>query len=638
MAKKLTILLILGFLGFSQLGYGQRNLVTWESSYHDFGYLQEDVPAVYEFRFRNNSSEPLKVNSVISNCRCIMPYWENEFVEPNSWGALRVTFLEHEPGIFKKGLKVMVGEQRMPEFLHIKAEIGFERRVEPITSTNRPTTTTPPTTRPTTPGNKIISRPSSAPDLTAAFQMEKLNTAQNAKYMATREKEMITEINMVRSNPKAYTLIVNEYIKELQDRLLEGNVAELDYLEDEIATATELIRELERMKPMSIVKPHPKLQQAAENHGINMSNTNNFNHRSSNGSTPFDRITGAAPELATGAENLVAGHYNVRKAVLSLLVDANVTGRIHRKIILNPEWEFLACAEVGKVGKLNDVWVQNFAKSKKMIVPNTIKPNTNLSNTDANNDNPPPPGRLNKENNKPNNNPPAPGRKNKETQNNSDNEPDLNVPGRKNKKTVPPPSTNTTSNNTTAKPLTPRAAFLNTREQTMVDEINLLRSNPKGYIPYVNEHINKLQKQIAKNPNMAVFLAEEIEASRELIEDLHNTPTLPLLTPLKDMQQASISHAKDIKRMGNLTHVGSDGSYHWQRIAERAPEVTASAENLVGGVQSIRGALIVLLVDTSIKNRAHRRVILNPTWKYISCHDIGVVGETPFCWIQNFGR
>ena len=59
-------------------------------------------------------------------------------------------------------------------------------------------------------------------------------------------------------------------------------------------------------------------------------------------------------------------------------------------------------------------------------------------------------------------------------------------------------------------------------------------------------------------------------------------------------------------------------------------------ENLVGGPDDIRRAVILLLVDDGIPNRGHRKALLNPAWKYVACHKVGTIGSMPNSWIQNF--
>ena len=92
-----------------------------------------------------------------------------------------------------------------------------------------------------------------------------------------------------------------------------------------------------------------------------------------------------------------------------------------------------------------------------------------------------------------------------------------------------------TSNNETAAttpPSTPNTnasmSTMSSMEQQMIDEINLLRKDPKGYVKHVEEYIKQVQ-----NDDMldAAYKAEEISTAKELINELKNLNPLSILEP-----------------------------------------------------------------------------------------------------------
>lgn len=180
-----------------------------------------------------------------------------------------------------------------------------------------------------------------------------------AKYMRVEERGMLAEINLLRSNPSEYIPYVQEYVTAIKNSGFPAN-----YILEEEKTAQELIQELKKMSPLSIVQPHRQLYKACENHAKDILKRGRGGHMSSDGSSPLDRVNKVAPELYGGFENLVGGGDDVRQSVIMLLVDAGIPNRGHRKNLLDPRWKYAACYKVGKVGRVNNYWIQNFAKDK----------------------------------------------------------------------------------------------------------------------------------------------------------------------------------------------------------------------------------------------------------------------------------
>lgn len=182
------------------------------------------------------------------------------------------------------------------------------------------------------------------------------------------------------------------------------------------------------------------------------------------------------------------------------------------------------------------------------------------------------------------------------------------------------PTTSQVSNNTS----------MTSEEMQMVDEINFIRSNPAGYIPYIEQYIQYLKE----NGDMG----NSIATSQELIAELKRTPALPILQTLPCLYTAAKKHGDDQRKKGDTSHHGSDGSWPWDRVTRECPELKDGNENLVGGPSDIRRAVILLLVDDGIDTRGHRKTLLQADWKYVACHKMGTIGSMPNCWIQQFGN
>jgi LysM repeat protein len=194
----------------------------------------------------------------------------------------------------------------------------------------------------------------------------------------------------------------------------------------------------------------------------------------------------------------------------------------------------------------------------------------------------------------------------------------------------PPVNTNNTPAPSNAPSTVPNNTAMSSEEMQMVNEVNLVRSNPTGYIPYIEQYIQHLKE----NGDMG----NSIATSKELIEELKRTPKLSTLQTLPCLYTAAKKHGDDQRRRGDTDHQGTDGSWPWDRVLRECSDLKDGNENLVGGPSDIRRAVILLLVDDGIDTRGHRKTMLQADWKYIACHKMGTIGTMPNCWVQQFGN
>ena len=189
-----------------------------------------------------------------------------------------------------------------------------------------------------------------------------------------------------------------------------------------------------------------------------------------------------------------------------------------------------------------------------------------------------------------------------------------------------PPVNNIPANS----PIVANNTSMSSEEMQMVDEVNLVRYNPEGYISFIEDYIAELK---SRND-----MSSATKTAKELIAELKNTPKLSVLQTLPCLYTAAKKHGDDQRRKGDTDHQGSDGSWPWDRVTRECRDLKDGNENLVGGPSDIRRAVILLLVDDGIEGRGHRKTMLQPDWKYVVCHKMGTIGTMPNCWIQLFGN
>jgi uncharacterized protein YkwD len=221
--------------------------------------------------------------------------------------------------------------------------------------------------------------------------IDSLNTAKNCLYMKPEEREMIYEINRLRSNPKSYLQYIEPLLADARQTLKKSgkgtknysltyttstrNGKEIKTVDttwhytnlEEVKALTTLVYDLKKLKALSILQPDSGIYNAAKKHAADQdAHEWKLLHTGSDGSNPWDRITKFSPSMANGNEN-IAGKYpeaTPRDIILQLLIDSGIPGYGHRYNLLDPQWTYGACLSAGKHEGLY-WWIQNFGVKKK---------------------------------------------------------------------------------------------------------------------------------------------------------------------------------------------------------------------------------------------------------------------------------
>lgn len=190
---------------------------------------------------------------------------------------------------------------------------------------------------------------------TSGIDFNRLNTAKNAAYLTPSEKQMILEINFVRCHPATYATILSA---ELSKRSAENGGLE----PDEFVALEEIIERLKKMKALAPIHPAECITRAAQKHGADMKAHGFVAHDGTGGSGPGERMKKACGDILSSGENIGGGDESIRIKVIKLLLDDGISGRGHREILLDPQWTHVGVHYVQKVGLIDDIWVQDFAR------------------------------------------------------------------------------------------------------------------------------------------------------------------------------------------------------------------------------------------------------------------------------------
>jgi hypothetical protein len=172
------------------------------------------------------------------------------------------------------------------------------------------------------------------------WDIEALDVARNVSYLSTVEKDVVLEMNKVRTNPAKYAEL---YIKPLL-KYYHGNnfvvPGEIIVITNEgQKVVKECINYLLKARAVDILTSESGLSLAAKDHANDQSKTGQTGHDGSDRSTFTDRINRYGKvEVGTWGENISYGQPTGREIVIQLLVDDGVKSRGHRKNIMSKEF------------------------------------------------------------------------------------------------------------------------------------------------------------------------------------------------------------------------------------------------------------------------------------------------------------
>ena len=175
---------------------------------------------------------------------------------------------------------------------------------------------------------------------------EELNTASEAVYLSELERDVIFELNKVRSDPPRYA---KEYLEEVK-KAYKGKFLTYEgqipiKTEEGIAPLEECIKVLKKTPPRPVLQPAKGLAKAAGELVKDQQRTGGLGHKSSKGANPRMRIERYGTWDICASEDIAYGSIDARAIVVSLLIDDGVPNRGHRENILNPCTKFAGVAK-----------------------------------------------------------------------------------------------------------------------------------------------------------------------------------------------------------------------------------------------------------------------------------------------------
>lgn len=176
----------------------------------------------------------------------------------------------------------------------------------------------------------------------ATVQPGRIDTTSGAGYLTRVERQLIIELNLMRSDPSGYAKQYLVPIRSCYQGKLLNYPDQLPILTHEgVKALDECIRELEQARPLPIFSPSDGLTMAARDHVMDQGPTGRTGHSGSDGSTLLDRLDRYGNWDVSVGENISYGFGEARAIVTALLIDDGVPSRGHRKNFLDSSFRFV---------------------------------------------------------------------------------------------------------------------------------------------------------------------------------------------------------------------------------------------------------------------------------------------------------
>jgi uncharacterized protein YkwD len=177
------------------------------------------------------------------------------------------------------------------------------------------------------------------------WNKETVDTTAGADYLSDRERQVIIEINMVRTNPAEYARSFLVPLRSYyRNKLLRYPGETAVSTHEGIRALDECIGELQVIKSLPPLSPIKGLTLAARDHARDQSITGATGHTGRDESSFAGRLNRYGKWEISAGENIDYGSGNARRTVTALLIDDGVPSRGHRRNLLNGTFKFVGIA------------------------------------------------------------------------------------------------------------------------------------------------------------------------------------------------------------------------------------------------------------------------------------------------------
>ena len=152
------------------------------------------------------------------------------------------------------------------------------------------------------------------------------------------ERGIVDELNFARTDPRGYAASLERDLQYYQGTLFRrpGEESALQTREG-AAAVREAIRILRQMQPLSGLRASDGINLAARDHVKDQAPRGLMNHRGTDGTMAWDRVSRYGEWKSKISENMTFGPATPHDVVSALIIDDGIADRGHRKNIFDPQ-------------------------------------------------------------------------------------------------------------------------------------------------------------------------------------------------------------------------------------------------------------------------------------------------------------
>jgi uncharacterized protein YkwD len=167
----------------------------------------------------------------------------------------------------------------------------------------------------------------------------------DASYYAALDRGIVDELNRARTNPTGYATALEHDLQYFRGNLFRrpGEESALETREGTSAVL-EAIRVLRQTPPLAPLRFSAPMSEAAEDHVRDQAPRGLMNHRGTDGSMAWDRVSRYGEWKKKISENMTFGPMTPHDVVAALLIDDGISDRGHRKNVLDPDIRLVGVA------------------------------------------------------------------------------------------------------------------------------------------------------------------------------------------------------------------------------------------------------------------------------------------------------
>ena len=158
------------------------------------------------------------------------------------------------------------------------------------------------------------------------------------------QEEILTEVNILRSNPQTYLVILEKMRQEIKDNIVRMPNGTMWKMTEGISALDDAINSLKKFQKVKAFVFTNGLANAANLQLTDLQENMSLGHRGKDGGDVETRLNRFGYAGSIYSENIAYHSKDAQSVILTMLIDDNYKSRNHRKNLLSPQFSQIGIA------------------------------------------------------------------------------------------------------------------------------------------------------------------------------------------------------------------------------------------------------------------------------------------------------